>query len=866
MKINYLKLKNFSSIETAMNASEIYIDFRKAENKVILLVGPNGSGKTSVLSQLTPFATVGGLDVRNGNDLIIDGKDGYKEIQFVKKDDVYTIKHFYTNKKTGSHSVKSYISKNGKELNNNGNVSSFKEIVKEELYIEMDYLKLIRVGSNVTSMIDLTAAERKNFMNKLLSDADIFLAFYKKVNQNMRQLKDMISHDIDKQRRLGVKDITEIKEEIKRYEDQFTIKDKEYDISASKLSIANEELAKIEDGHLLKSEVKKLTKKVSKMKDILNDDSVESTDPDYYIDKINKLEKREVYLNTKKDSDEVLIQSYLTRLEELNDSVHSLSIQYEKENKTDNEVKSLRKELTNLNNKIESSELNLGNFVPEITKDEMDKFLIFLKTNELNLRRTYEFDTASIRKVIDLRRKRKNVDKYINNALRDIEYDHTKSDLFISRLNKKYKFNKNKIPDDCKNEKCIARELFNELSLAVKPPEKTTETSESDIQTLDFVNHNIDVILNGFKDYDSIIKRLPDNIKEDFLLDNIYDRFYKEKPLYDEKKIGSFYSMINEYENLSKLKQRREEVLSFIEKVKETDNTDYILSELNKTKDQIEDYEDKIKSSKSDINDIDEELIDIERNKDTYNDLKDAFSKFDELSTELDEKEKLLESYNKNNDISSRENINCNRIKLEKQFITDKIQELNYKKSQFEELSKELKSYSNIYDEMGLVKDSLSSTKGIPLRYIKYYLGNTEEITNELLDIAYHGDIFIDKFNITQTEFTIPFYNKGKYLDDVKYASQGETSFISIALAFALSSQAMHDYNIMLLDEIDSTLDSSHREKFIKILENQIDRINAEQCFFITHGNMFSSYPVDVVSFGDEENELYKGSIEIERK
>ena len=67
------------------------------------------------------------------------------------------------------------------------------------------------------------------------------------------------------------------------------------------------------------------------------------------------------------------------------------------------------------------------------------------------------------------------------------------------------------------------------------------------------------------------------------------------------------------------------------------------------------------------------------------------------------------------------------------------------------------------------------------LYFIKSYLGNTEEITNELLDIAYDGQIYIDSFHITPKEFTIPFYNRGKWIKDVKYASQGEISFLSIA-------------------------------------------------------------------------------------
>ena len=64
-------------------------------------------------------------------------------------------------------------------------VSSFKEWVKMELGIEMDYLKLIRIGSNVSSMINMTETERKTFLNKLLEEADIYLKYFKKVNDEV---------------------------------------------------------------------------------------------------------------------------------------------------------------------------------------------------------------------------------------------------------------------------------------------------------------------------------------------------------------------------------------------------------------------------------------------------------------------------------------------------------------------------------------------------------------------------------------------------------------------------------------------------------------------------------------------------------
>ena len=106
-------------------------------------------------------------------------------------------------------------------------------------------------------------------------------------------------------------------------------------------------------------------------------------------------------------------------------------------------------------------------------------------------------------------------------------------------------------------------------------------------------------------------------------------------------------------------------------------------------------------------------------------------------------------------------------------------------------------------------------------------------------------------------------------MPDVKYTSQGELSFISIALSFALSSIVLARYNIMLMDEIDGPLDTENREKFIRILEKQIEKIDSEQSFLITHNAMFSSYPVDIVdlSFSNDNSEYSLANfIEIERR
>jgi DNA repair exonuclease SbcCD ATPase subunit len=95
-------------------------------------------------------------------------------------------------------------------------------------------------------------------------------------------------------------------------------------------------------------------------------------------------------------------------------------------------------------------------------------------------------------------------------------------------------------------------------------------------------------------------------------------------------------------------------------------------------------------------------------------------------------------------------------------------------------------------------------------------------------------------------------------IDDVSHCSQGEESFISIALSFALIEQSIKKYNIMLLDEIDATLDSTNRALFLNILEDYLDMINSEQVFMVSHNNMFDNYPVDVIMTSDYMIDNYR--------
>jgi len=87
-------------------------------------------------------------------------------------------------------------------------------------------------------------------------------------------------------------------------------------------------------------------------------------------------------------------------------------------------------------------------------------------------------------------------------------------------------------------------------------------------------------------------------------------------------------------------------------------------------------------------------------------------------------------------------------------------------------------------------------------------------------------------------------------------ASQGETALVSMAISMALIENSLRKYNIILLDELDSTLDIRNKKDYINILEKQIELLNVEQIFIISHNKEFDSYPVDLILFEGHEMDL----------
>ena len=855
MKITKLILENFEAIQYCMNTNYLELDLSKCENRICLLIGPNGSGKTTLLSLLNPFSTLGNLDVRDGYHLIIPHKDGKKEIWYQCGEDLYTIQHYYTAAKD-THSTKSFIQVNGKELNPNGNVTSFKEVVKTHLGIEIGYLKLTRLGPNVKSLIESSSTERKTFMGKLLDDIGVYLEYYKHVNNNLRTLKDMISHTIDQSKKLIYtdrksyeKDIRMVDALIGRLERDLREKQDELAIITAKVS----DIGNIMELRTKLSDTEKLYRRMTKTKVRLGDNTKDAA---YYKEEYQTALEEKSRKESVVETLNLLLDKEMEHRNQTEDRLHKLAIRMEKESAIDKELQRLKKLLEETNAQIAQQEKILRDFECTLSLTDFEMFLIYLKSSQQAINHCYEFGQEPLSEVVGLIREKKDVEHYISSGILEGSELGEDDEAFLQVL----KSLMDQGTDICEKRSCSGYKVVKHLqNLLEERANRKHEKNVEYYQSMQLIYQGLYPVLEGFQPYAKTIEAFPTKLRNEFKVVTILNRLDEGKPLYDVKKLDQFYSLLKEQDDL----QKRLDVKADIQKRMETYQS---FSQSADLKDEYEnesralaESKEKVSSYRNDIATFTSQIQELSYTVESMEDAMNVCEHYEETEKLLDELRLTYVTYREleRRETELTQSVNALQIELRKK--QEEIGKLRTGLTMYLENKKNLKNYQKHYDNMSLTKQALSASKGIPTIIVKHYLRDTVDITNDLLDIAYHGNIVLGDFNIDADEFTMPVYNRGAELPDVKLLSQGELALTSVALSFALVSQSLNGYNIMSLDEIDGALDTDNRRNFIMIMERQIERIDSEQNFMITHNDAFSSYPVDIVDLsGEHSKEAYK--------
>lgn len=869
MRIEKLILKNWATIYTAMDgAQHIEIDFGKSKNIITLFLGPNGCGKTSVLSTLHPFAYSGSFDTRNDKNLFLDDSVGYKEIHYSHNGSLYIIKHHYTPTKTGR-SVKSFISKDGIEMNANGNVTSFKEIILSELCIYEDYLRLIRLGPNVINFADMKTAARKDYVVDLMDDIDIYSKYYKKINDDNRYLKNTLTNVVNKLERLHIVNLDEEKNNLSNMEVQLekvenllnkaTFKSGQIQSKIETYTGGNEATF-VANYKETKSSLTRVDDDIRKIEDWINkvyaplDKTVTKV-----IDKtIMRVEKEIIQIESSKEANMLILDNLYTSKTNKENQLKNI--------KSKDEINELTKNLKDYKARVVELEktYNFENSLFNCSKDDLLLALSLLQEIQNIAQDIYEYGSKSVKEAIKMIQSNRNIEAYVAKKVTSI--DETMGKLNVKRGYENEGVVVMFIPPTCETNKCPYYRRYHENKNEDELGKKITKLEQDRDYYLSLVNINkkIDYIFMIIRSNKSLIDRLPDNY---FAITPLLDKLSKLESIYDEDYITEQISLIeefDEYKNTKALIGEIEKELSYIknsgidiEIIQQGINNDII--EINRISNLNEEYRVR--------------LVELENKLEGYNDIQNICEEFEDKSIILKE---LKIDYN---DLVNKVNLYVQQIseiktlkseeteiktligtyQRQKERLLSEINNIRFRIREFNTLQDEINSINEKFEEIRYIRSALSSNEGIPLLFVQLYFQETKKIVNDLLDMVYHGDIEIGDFDIDDSKFDVPFFRNSLRIDDINNASQGERNFFSLALSFSLMIQSHSSYNVMLLDEIDGPFDTRNREKFISILEAQIQSIGAEQVFLISHNNTFDNYAVNVVNFGsDNELDNYK--------
>ena len=869
-KIQYLKLKNFINIYAGMGKEEVILDFHTCDRVINVLVGKIGSGKTSILGHLQPFATYGTLDIRNQDDPIRPEMDGLKEIEFKHGEDIYTIQHEYKwNKHSNSHNVKSYIQLNGTELNPNGNSSSFKEIIRVHFGIEQNFLRLLRLGPNVANVINMKAMERKTFIASLLSDAEVYQMLYRHLTDDLKIVqgtlgalsKKLINLSSTDEEQMKI-DLEELVEKIQELQNKLTGYQTEYFRQKGLLVNALQDLSL---------------------------DQLKGN----YTQNLNRLESIEEECHTLQES----LDSVKTNLS-LTDLMRQIG-------SLETEIKSLQVAITQKDEEIKNAEIEREKLLSIQRMRDETGHLEDLKANILQLQKRVDenksilvgfrsqyayhylkgfIDRLSLVKmeIEELASYRKGIISKLYHSDRSVaSYASKKIDMLNGRLhnlqmqvsNIRYAAEYRQMypmyrPPLCPTESCP---YFQTHPVTIQK-----ETTSSENPFLEKILNEIDEVnaqIAEYQEYPSIQQRLEhlketwreikpvlvslDALKTESLLDILLNFQYRQDWYRYDHLVSVLEKCKIQEENMNLEAQLLNAQREFNELESETGgNLDEKILENQKRLDQL----------KGEMNQLSQSHVEKSEEYQKVSDLYEKVKNQDQMRDHLEELQRDREAFSQVTqdqksriEIAESSNEFLGKMELKLREMNQKLDELNSNHSDLKirlmDIGYTKKEFAQATEEkeaLKLILDAVSTREGIPLIMVKVFLNDARGILNDLLEDVFSDQLEILPFQISETEFKIPYSVGGWVVDDIDTASQGQQAIISIALSFALIRQSMFDYNIMLLDEIDGPLYKKDRDRFLTILFKQLESIQAEQVFLITHNNTFENNPVNIILTTDE--------------
>lgn len=897
MILRKLTLVNYAGIYNGMHLYDITIDFSKCKNRIIVLRGDNGSGKTTIESSLKPSP--------DSNDSFITGKTAMKEIEYFDEtaNIIYSIKLLHECKPNGDRcNAKGYFKKiivyTGEvcELNPNGNITSCKDIIFEEFQLDPNYITLTQLSSGNRGIADMRPADRKKYINSILSNTEVYNDIHKKLSKKSLTYKGLMGSIVSKLGTIG--DKAQLEAELINLNNNIenlsiinteSIKNKasaegsikEIDIDGSIINtiskIDSDLISHEKSLKLLQIEIQKCSESLaSKPSDYNHYCAVEEL-----TEGLNKLINEKSNL---KDKINNLLETRELEASEL--SVKSAKLQSLNSGIDYTQCKSIIYNCKYRMSIIESKFSGID--VNNISQDEFVSIIETLHNIQEELM-NYENSSIIIRvlqdavpnvdsKINDIKNTISNLSKELVKYTRLFEEEERRKDLIKVLDNRPY---------NCDIDSCPF------IENAIKAKKEHIQTLE-DHAGVTFDNH-IEVSKDNLDKLEDELSYLNDYRDASVFIENIckqISNFYKSLPKvlkdlqYTSPKelIGNIYTKsstvtlfdhlynlldqandIEEYKVLEKQLLKSEMEIKSLES--QSEFIELLEKDINNIQTQLDKDSENINIFNSNINELDytiEKYKNYIENKKQFDTILDKINKIvndiNNLKTEKVRYSDSIEKINKYIDVIKQCDylIKDSNDKLKP--LLERREMINYQLNLMTQYIKELDEYKSMYNKIESLKYYSSPTTGIQLLFASMYMNKIMDNANRLLCNLFNGKFAFLPFIITENEFRIPVaVDDGINHEDITTMSSAEIMLLSMIISISLLSQTSTKLNIIVGDELDGPFDGDNRRGFFDILYKLMTLVSATQCVLISHNTELPS-DCDVIILKNE-NSSERGNV-----
>lgn len=894
MKLIHAKFKGLKGIYNKSGVKEVNIDLTKCKHRIIYIIGQNGSGKSTILNALDPLP--------DSPSIYLDRETGYKELIYQNGDIIYKITISYPVYANGARaSTKAFITQidsNGEvELNSNGTVGSFKDIIYSKFNLDPNFVSLTHLSVEDRGLVEKKPSDRKKFVVSLLESVEVYNDIYKTLVKRSGTFKSFINSITSKMDSIG--------DENKLIMDK-NAADQRYNSLLEQKSSLEKQIASaqatidyIDPDNAIRDKYTSILDEYNKIKKSLQ--LITSSIPDTEIDTVEKASSEYMRISTS-------ISNLSGSISAIDDSIQDIILRREEESKmvyiknqryqsiiNDSDIEALKKSLVEYRKRIfEYEEIfkKIGIKKGSVSKDEYITVLNLLNSIRTTITNIKSYSTektisftcdcilASMSIELELQKSTEKLDD-IEKSISEIKSDLSYYSGLINRVTILSKRPKQCAIDDCsfikdaleaesKNPYEKTEELQNMYFALIENRNKQKEEVEF-YQMCLRVFTDLKGVLRLIKSNETLIRKIP--IGESFIDQSIFiERVKVNDPFND---IQDIYSYIN-YANVFELYSNDIEVLRDLESsYKVAQSQEGILLDLQKEIDslvnKVDNMDEQLKSKQDEKSKLSKDKADLEIRLEQINKLISTFRRIEELNSSKQELESQLKLVSGNIERISEEVDTINKCKgiLQGVYneigpVSQMINSFSFSLNKLKEYQQELQTYQDKYNIVEILKRYSSPTKGgIQTIFMQLYMDKTLSLANQLLGMLFNGEIELLPYVINENEFRIPTKSNITNLvtDDVSNCSTSEKSMIAMIMSFALAFHGSQTYNIVRLDEVDGGLDQANRAIFPAILNSIINMLKIEQCFIISHSSESDMSDVDVISLTPVSHETIKGNV-----